>query len=306
MFKYAPLILAVAGIVSATALVKRQKAFEPPPVQVQQPPSAPYPEAIGARGLVEGINENIRIAPAVAGLVMKVPVKVGDEVKVGEVLFEQDVRDADALIDVQDANVIAIQASLKESEVALADREDQWHRIERLGANRVVSEDEKQRTLFALRAAQTRVEARKADLEAAKAQAKKARVQRELLVVRAPQDGTILQVNVRAGEFSSPSVGERPMLIGQTKELQLRADVDEDNAARVTKGCEAVAFVKGRRDKAIPLKFVRVEPYIVPKRSLSGESTERVDTRVLQVIFQFERPEVPVYVGQQLDVFLKG
>jgi hypothetical protein len=50
---------------------------------------------------------------------------------------------------------------------------------------------------------------------------------------------------------------------------------------------------------------VRIEPYILPKKSLSGESTERVDTRVLQIIFRFQNPDFPVYVGQQMDVFIQ-
>jgi len=74
---------------------------------------------------------------------------------------------------------------------------------------------------------------------------------------------------------------------------------------RVRPGCEALAFVKGTREAPIPLRFVRIEPYILPKKSLSGIS-ERVDTRVLQVIRRFDRPQTPVYVGQQMDVFLKG
>jgi HlyD family secretion protein len=44
----------------------------------------------------------------------------------------------------------------------------------------------------------------------------------------------------------------------------------------------------------------------VPKKSLTGDSTERVDTRVLQVIFSFEPGELPIYVGQQMDVFIEA
>ena len=66
----------------------------------------------------------------------------------------------------------------------------------------------------------------------------------------------------------------------------------------------AVAFVRGNRDLKTDLKFLRVEPYVVPKRSLTGESTERVDTRVLQVLYSFNREALPVYVGQQMDVFV--
>jgi HlyD family secretion protein len=53
------------------------------------------------------------------------------------------------------------------------------------------------------------------------------------------------------------------------------------------------------------LSFARIEPYIVPKKSLTGDNTERVDTRVLQIIYRFEPPPFPVYTGQQMDVFIE-
>jgi hypothetical protein len=43
---------------------------------------------------------------------------------------------------------------------------------------------------------------------------------------------------------------------------------------------------------------------VVPKRSLTGDSTERVDTRVLQIIYKVERDDLPLFIGQQLDVFI--
>jgi multidrug efflux pump subunit AcrA (membrane-fusion protein) len=306
MLKYVTLLLASAGIFLAVDLVRNQKTSVPAPPPLVEPASAPYAESIGARGIVESLNENVRIAPAVAGLVSGVPVRVGDAVKTGDLLIQQDTRDADAQIEVQQANVGALTASITEAEITLADRQDQWNRMEKLGQSHVASIDEKQRTLFALQGAKSRLESRKADLAAARALLSRARVQRELLLVRAPRDGTILQVNVRAGEYAAPSLLETPILLGRIDAFQLRADVDEDNAPRVRSGCEAVAFIKGQRHQSIPLHFVRIEPYILPKRSLSGESSERVDTRVLQVIFRFEPPATPVYVGQQMDVFLNG
>ena len=64
------------------------------------------------------------------------------------------------------------------------------------------------------------------------------------------------------------------------------------------------AFMKGNTKDPIALKFVRIEPFVVPKKSLTGDSTERVDTRVLQVIFEFAPPAAPLYVGQQVDVYI--
>ncbi|MGH2670462.1 MAG: efflux RND transporter periplasmic adaptor subunit, partial [bacterium] len=52
------------------------------------------------------------------------------------------------------------------------------------------------------------------------------------------------------------------------------------------------------------LTLVRFEPLIVPKRSLTGDSTERVDTRVLQALYRFERGVLPISVGQQMDVYI--
>jgi len=54
------------------------------------------------------------------------------------------------------------------------------------------------------------------------------------------------------------------------------------------------------------LKLVWVEPYVVPKKSLTGDSTERVDTRVLQALYSFDRASLPAYVGQQMDVFIEA
>ncbi|MHB8523242.1 MAG: hypothetical protein ACYDH9_21155 [Limisphaerales bacterium] len=42
----------------------------------------------------------------------------------------------------------------------------------------------------------------------------------------------------------------------------------------------------------------------MPKKSLTGDSAERVDTRVLQVISSSKRGDLPIYGGQQMDVFI--
>jgi hypothetical protein len=87
----------------------------------------------------------------------------------------------------------------------------------------------------------------------------------------------------------------------------LRADIDENAAPRLRPDAPAYAFVKGDTSTSIPLEFVRVELLVQPKRSLTGSSAERTDTRVLQVIYKFNKPESPaLYVGQQMDVFIEG
>jgi len=52
------------------------------------------------------------------------------------------------------------------------------------------------------------------------------------------------------------------------------------------------------------LEFVRVQPYVSPKIELSDERQEQVDLRVLPVIFRFQKKDLPVYPGQEVDVYI--
>lgn len=306
MLRFFSLLFAVLGVAAVFLLVTKLRKVEPAPPPLVEPARAPFADNIGARGIVESVNENVRIAPAISGLVTKVNVGVGDKVEEGDVLLEQDSRDARALIEIEEAQIETLRAQIAEAEVTLADRRDQWARIEKLSQEKVASIDERQRVKFANDAAISAIERARKQLAAAEKLAQRTRVQLDLLSVKAPRRGTVLQVNVRSGEYASIAATEPLMLLGQIDQFQLRADVDEDNASRVREGCRAIAYIKGSAKDPIPLKFVRIEPYILPKRSLTGESSERVDTRVLQIIFRFERPETPVYVGQQMDVFLEA
>jgi HlyD family secretion protein len=81
-------------------------------------------------------------------------------------------------------------------------------------------------------------------------------------------------------------------------------DIDEHDIPRFRKDAPARAFMRGDQTHAFKLTFVRVEPYVVPKRSLTGDNTERVDTRVLQVIYKLEPGKQRAYIGQLLDVFI--
>jgi HlyD family secretion protein len=297
--------LAVGGIIAVTLLVLRLRQSGPTPEPFVPPPQSPYADSIGGRGLVESVNENVRIAPATSGLIREVMVKVGDKISKGDVLFAMDDRDALSQVKVQQAQVAVLEAQVATAQTIVADRKDQLDRSIRLREKNVSSEDEAKRNLFAWQAADRQLQSTLADLDLARARLADARMRLDLLTIRAPRDGTILQVNIRPGEYTMVNSSETAILLGDISQLQLRVDVDESDAPSIREGCTGIAFLKGSREKSVPLEFVRIEPYILPKKSLSGESTERVDTRVLQIIFRFENPAFPVYVGQQMDVFLQ-
>lgn len=97
------------------------------------------------------------------------------------------------------------------------------------------------------------------------------------------------------------------MILGNLDKLQVRIDIDEQNASRFDPSRPAFAYPKNNTELKIPLRFERIEPYVIPKRSLTGATDERVDTRVLQVIYTFEQPkDFNLYVGQQVDAFIEA
>ena len=274
--------VALAGAVAATQLALQAN---------QQPPAAPptYQPAVrdkdgllAASGLVESVAENTLVGVPFPGVVAEVPAKVAAAVKAGDALIVLDTRELRP----------AAAAALAAAERA----EDAARRLRPLAGTGAVAERAVTDAELAAREARAR-----ADLAAA---------QLERATVRSPIDGTVLQVGVRAGEFVNAG-GKAPVVVGDISRLQIRCDIDEQMAPRMRPSLPARGYLKGEAARAgaaakpIPLRFVRIEPFVIPKASLTGASTERVDTRVLQVIYQFDRPDDrQVYVGQQMDVYI--
>jgi hypothetical protein len=95
------------------------------------------------------------------------------------------------------------------------------------------------------------------------------------------------------------------IVLGNVRQFHVRVDIDEHDIPRFDERAPAVAELRGNPHERYPLKFVRVEPYVIPKRSLTGDNTERVDTRVLQVLYSLSPQGKPLYVGQQVDVSIE-
>jgi HlyD family secretion protein len=305
IFKHVTFYLAVAGLVGGVVLVKKLGRERPVPPPLVEPARSPYARSVAATGIIEASRENVKIGAIKAGLVKEVFAKVGAKVSTGEPLLQLDDRETRARLESIEASLRVLEAALELEQVQQADMEDQFQRVERLERDRVASEDERKRKEFALRNTRAKVSKARAEVDATKRQIEQARVDLEVLTVRAPRDGTMLQVNIRAGEYATLMPAEPMMILGDVDKLQIRADVDEQDAILVAPRQAAVAFLKGETKNAMPLRFVRIEPFVIPKKSLTGDSAERVDTRVLQIIFEMDRPGVPLYVGQQVDIYIE-
>lgn len=284
------------------------------------PPSAGYPNRVAAVGLVEASSENISISSHLPGVVEKVWVTVGQSVKAGDPLVRLDTRALDAQhhekhaeLAAREAGVSTALARARKARASLADVQRTLRLAESVSDPRSISVEELTRRRSSVEIAEAQVGAADAEVAAAEAAVLAARAalssvetDLERSTVTAPIDGQILQLRIRAGEYATAGASSPWLVLGRTDPLHVRVDIDEHEGWRVRPEARAEAQVRGNSQLRMPVTFVRFEPLVVPKQSLTGASTERVDTRVLQVIYRIDSNEWPLFVGQQMDVFIEA
>jgi HlyD family secretion protein len=267
---------------------------------------------------------------------------IGQYVKQGDPLFRVDDRQLKAMLAFHEANLASAKAQLAKlqkmprpeelavskakeevAQATVAMQRDLAERDAKLIGSGSVTDEQYQQHRLSLRVAQQQLLQAKAELaliqagswekdidiaraavKLAEAQVRQDQTDIDRAIARAPMDGIILQVNVRPGEFVGTNPNAALIVLGTvTDRVNIRVDIDEHDIPRFQAGA-AVASFRGAPDKKYPLNFVRVEPYVIPKKSLTGDNTERVDTRVMQAIYSLQTEGKRVYVGQQLDVFI--
>lgn len=298
------LVTAVLGTAFAGWTIRRGNE-RPPAVQpVVTPATSSFAATVAGAGLVEPAGEAVLIGSPLGDVIAEVPVAPGQAVEAGAVLFRLDDRLAKAQEAVAAAAVTAAQAGLATAATAFNEAAEQAARVADRDAD-LLSIEERSRRGFAVAATKARMAQAEAAVAQAEAAMAQARTELDRRTVRAPRAGTIMRVNARAGEFA-PAGRIDPALVtlGDLEHLHLRVDIDENDAWRVQAGAKADGAVRGNPQLRTPLEFVRIEPYVVPKKSLTGLSSERVDTRVLQVVYRVAKSDLRLYAGQQMDVFI--
>jgi len=298
----AAIIGLVIGIVAAYIFSIEKKPLPP----AFNPASNPYTKGIYTNGIIESYQTNganINIYPEVPGTVARIFVTEGSLVKKGAPLFLIDDSVQRATVEQQKAQIALSEASLKSSQDQL-DKEKKSYELN----PRSVSKND-------LDNAENAVNMAKATIEVSRKQYDLALTLLNKYTVKAPINGAVLSINTAVGSYISAqgsydtySQGFSPILVMGSSEtyFHVRCYIDEILVSRLPQASQmnAQMFIRGTNIR-IPLEYVRIQPYISPKIELSSQRTERVDVRVLPVIFRFEKPkDVDVYPGQLVDVYI--
>ncbi len=343
MTKWITIAISIIGLALAGYVVATSGQKVPDLAPAAAPTVNPYADGIAASGMVEASTRNLTISAPVGGLVMEVLADVNDRVKAGDPLFKLDDRELrsqllrlDAALLQAEAEVARLRAMPREEDLpplraavqrakSRVDDAEDWYNTLRLAAeNQAAGEKELRRAWFVLEFARGELLESQAQLDLAEAgawevditvaesRAAQARAEAdgtrsliERLVVKAPSGGTILKRHIEPGRFVTTDPNDPAMVIGDLDQLHVRAQVDEEDLPRLREGATGVARIRGASEKKLPLEMVRIEPLAMPKMSLTGSVTERVDTRVVEVVFRVKSLEgMRLYPGQVVDVYI--
>lgn len=227
-------------------------------------------------------------------------------------------------------------AQVQAAQSRLKDLENEYEDLRKAGSS-LISQREIDRRQFAvetaradLAAAQAQlklteagtwnmsIDVAQAELAGAKAELASIQLRIDRLTVRAPIAGTILKRNIEPGQYAAAASNVAAMVMGDLSALHVRARVDEEDAPLLIDNAKAVMRVRGVEPVALgageeafigttPLKMLRIEPLAEPKTTLTGDSRERVDTRVIEVVLEITgQPSARIFPGQVVDVFLES
>ena len=296
---------------------------------------------IAAGGLVEPVNEERVIIPQISGRLDRVYIEEGDSVTAGQLIAEienaelraamaaaaaqvdlrqaeldalkngarvEEIAAAEASLAAADAAALLAAETLKRNQPLLAEGRISQSRFDEVRAAADTARAERARAAASL--ALLRAGARSEDIRAAEARLAAARAERqragalfEKSQVRSPVDGSVLKRDLREGE-TVVALSPLPLArIGDTRQLHVRADIDELDIDRIRVGQVAEVRSDAFPGRSFPGKVIHVSQRMGRRNMSSGDPAEKQDVKILEALILLDgHPALPV--GLRVDVFI--
>jgi HlyD family secretion protein len=293
-----------------------------------------------APGRVEPLSGLIRVAPPVMGVIGDVLVGAGDAVFAGEALIRLTDHEVRARLAAAEAQVALRRrvrnkesassgaAARRRAEDAVADTEiavsEARSFVDKAAVERRPgrgSDADVEAARSGLTRAQVRLVQQKAELRRIEADASlptqaegqlniarsellAAQAAVENMTIRAPIDGTILQMNAKPGELASPSATQALVLLGNVSALRVRAEVDERDIEKIKPGQSVLVRPAAFRDREIAGTVSFVAPLVEAGRYNALGQRNMTDVDVVEVLVNLGEPG-PLGVGMKVDVYFR-
>jgi HlyD family secretion protein len=298
--------------------------------------------AASATGRVEPKSGEVRITAEVGGRIVDVPAGLNDRVKTGDLLVRLD--DDDALTKVaaanaeaqvrvrerneEDARGLQLERRNAEDEVASAERavfgaQQEFDDVLDKKRNNNGSDDDVEKARTKLADANKKLADERADLAAvnaksamplptrleaalsvARAELTGAELGVEHTRVRAPFDGTVLNVMAKEGEVAAPSPENTLVVFGDLSAMKVRAEVEERDAAKIHVGQRVVVRADAYPDQDFEGRVGSIAQSLSQPNIVSRGPRRPNDVEVLEAMVDLDGLP-PLLTGMRVDVFFK-
>ena len=298
--------------------------------------------AASATGRVEPKDGEIRIASQVPGKIVEVLAKTNDQAKDGDLLLrlEDDdyyIKIAGALAEVgvrererEEEQVTGLAADRRKAEDEVAKAQynlylaheafDAAFRASKGDNGNADAVDTERKNVAAKEDALSTAKKTLADVNAKPGMPLPMRLEASLNVaradlfssylalertrVRAPIDGTVLNMLARAGETAVPSPDSALVVFGDLTGLRLRAEVEERDAAKVRVGQRVVVKADAFPDKTFEGTVTSISQSLGAPRIASRGPRRPNDVEVVEVMVALDG-HPPLFTGMRVDTFFK-
>jgi HlyD family secretion protein len=298
--------------------------------------------AASAAGRVEPRGGQVKIGAQMPGKVAQVLVRMNDAVKAGDLLVkivddDPAARVAAAASEVavrqrerDEEKATGLAAGRRTAEDAASTAERAYYRarweLDRLqaraadgtslgkeieAARKVLAEAATRRNQE--RANLARVEAQdkmplpvrlEASLATARAELSIAEAALERTRIRAPRDGTVLQINTRSGETVTPSPEDTLLVFGDLTRLRVRAEIEERDIGKIRVGQSVVVRSDAFPGQDYTGKVERIARALGPPRIAAKGPRRPGEQDVLQVLIDLDG-QTRLLPGLRVDVFFR-
>lgn len=238
-----------------------------------------------------------RLSPSLGGQIAKLPVREGEKVSEGQVLFEIWNDDLRAQIQLTRSELTASQSLQQQAciQADLAQRESR--RLDELLSQRLASAESADKAEGQAQASRASCDAARANVAVSQARIAVAQAALNRTRLIAPFDGTIAEVNGELGEYVTPSpVGvPTPPAVDMIDIscLYVSAPIDEVDAPEIRAGMEARISLDAFGKHFFAGRVRRVAPYVLDKE----KQARTVDIEVDFISEQDNRNMLPGYTA---------
>lgn len=217
----------------------------PEAVTVERPEVRTIVELISANGRVQPVSE-VKISPDVSGEIVELNVEEGQRIEKGKLLLKIKPDTYQSMQERAEATLNSSKAQLEQIRAQLALAEQTYERQRQLFEQKAISEADFQSAEAQYRALQAQVRTAEFNIRSAEASLKEAAENLYKTTIFAPSGGTVSKLNVELGERvvgTATMAGTEMLRIADLSQMEVRADVNENDIVRVELGDTAVVEV---------------------------------------------------------------